>query len=181
MNPPKVLKSERRFEGKVFNLIVDEIEYPSGTRAIREIAEHPGGAVVIALNEKSEILLIRQFRYPMKEMLYELPAGKLSPNEDPQHCAARELEEETGYIAASLRKITAIYTSPGFCTERLHLYLAERLSMSSRGPRLEEGEEGLTCEWFPFRKVVDMIHKGEIMDAKTICAVLMAKPLISAD
>jgi len=110
----KTLRSEKRHAGKVFNLIVDEIEYPSGNRGIREVAEHPGGSVVVPMLDSKTVMLIRQFRYPIKDYLYELPAGKLDNGEDPARCAERELEEETGYGADSLTKLTAIYTTPGF-------------------------------------------------------------------
>lgn len=175
MDPLKTLKSERLYEGKVFNLVVDEVEYPSGNRAKREVAEHPGGAVIVALNAHHEVLLVRQFRYPMKKFLYELPAGKLSPDEDPALCAARELEEETGYIASHLEKLTSIYTSPGFCSEHLHIFLSKNVQKSDGGQKLEEGELELTSAWVPFRTVVDMIHHGEIVDSKTICGVFLAK------
>lgn len=146
MKGPVTISSRRLYDGKVFNLVVDEVEYPSGNRAIREVADHPGGAVAIPLLDSATVLLIRQFRYPTREVLYEAPAGKLDPGEDPEACARRELEEETGYKARNLEKLTAIYTSPGFCNERLHLFLASDLTKTSAGPRLEEGEVGLTVE-----------------------------------
>ena len=89
----KTLKSEKRYSGTVFNLIVDEVEYISGTRGVREVAEHPGGAVVVPLLDDGTVLLVHQYRYPLKKQLLELPAGKLDPGEDPQVCAARELEQ----------------------------------------------------------------------------------------
>jgi ADP-ribose pyrophosphatase len=171
----KVLKTEKRYTGRVFNLVIDEIEYPSGNRALREVAEHPGGSVVVPMLNDGNILMVRQFRYPMKKHLLELPAGKLDAGEDPAVCAARELEEETGYVAGSLRKLTAIYTSPGFCSELLHIYLANDLSKSPRGQQLEEGELDLTVEQIPLKHAVEMIEKGEIVDSKTICGILLAE------
>ena len=171
----KVLKTEKRYTGKVFNLVIDEIEYPSGNRALREVAEHPGGSVVVPMLNDSDILMVRQFRYPMKKHLHELPAGKLDAGEDPAVCAARELEEETGYMAGSLRKLTAIYTSPGFCSEQLHIYLATDLSKSPRGQRLEEGELDLTVEQISLKRAVEMIEKGEIVDGKSMCGILLTE------
>ena len=171
----KVLKSEKLHAGKVFSLIVDHIEYPSGNRGIREVAQHPGGAVAVPVLPNGDILLVRQFRYPIKQLLYELPAGKLNPNEDPRTCAARELEEETGYIAGSLEKLTAIYTTPGFCDELLHIYLAVDVKKSGKGQQLEEGELNLTVETVPFQKAVSMIENGEIVDGKSICGILLAQ------
>jgi ADP-ribose pyrophosphatase len=171
----KLLKSERLYEGKVFNLVVDQIEYASGNRGIREVAEHPGGAVAVPISNEGNILLVRQFRYPMKEHLYELPAGKLNAGEDPLLCAQRELEEETGYSAQAWKKLTAIYTTPGFCTEQLHIFLATGIAKTHRGQNLEEGELHLTVEEMPFQHAVSMIVRGGIVDSKTICGVLLAE------
>ena len=178
MSNPKVLRSEKKYAGKVFDLIVDEIEYPSGNKSIREVASHPGGAVVVPLLPGNEIVLVRQFRYPIQQFVYELPAGKLNPGEDPAVCARRELEEETGYTAGHWKVLTAIYTSPGFCNERLHLYLATDLRKSEGGQQLEEGEASLTVESIPLPRVIRMIEQGEIVDAKTICGVLLAERIL---
>jgi ADP-ribose pyrophosphatase len=173
----KRLKSEKRYAGKVFDLIVDEIEYPSGNRAIREVASHSGGAVIIPFIDNN-LLLIRQFRYPMNEVLYEFPAGKLNRGEDPAACARRELAEETGYEAGAIRPLGRIYTSPGFCSEILHLFLATGLSRTANGPQLEEGELGLSLEPTPVETVAAMIENGTIVDAKTICGFHLAMKAI---
>jgi ADP-ribose pyrophosphatase len=173
MNRIKTLKSEKRYAGKVFNLIVDDVEYLSGRRGVREVAEHPGGAVIVPLLSDGTVLLVQQFRYPIKKELLEFPAGKLDPGEDPQVCAARELEEETGYLAGSIRKLTAIYTTPGFCNEQLHIYLAMGLTKSPHGQRLEEGELDLIVKQIPLTEVMTMIERGEIVDGKTICGIMM--------
>jgi ADP-ribose pyrophosphatase len=174
----KVLRSEKKYHGKVFDLIVDEIEYPSGNRAIREIASHPGGGVVVPLLDNGSVILVKQFRYPIQRFIYELPAGKLNPGEDPAVCAMRELEEETGYVAGSLRKLTAIYSTPGFCNEVLHMYLATGLKKSEHGQRLEEGEMSLTLETVALSRAVEMIEAGEIIDGKTICGLLMTEKIM---
>jgi ADP-ribose pyrophosphatase len=173
MNHIKTLKSETLYSGQVFSLVVDDVEYSSGRRAIREVARHPGGAVVVPLLDDGSVLLVQQFRYPLKKELLELPAGKLDPGEDPQLCAVRELEEETGYIAGSIRKLTAIYTTPGFCSEQLHVYVAMNLTPSPRGQMLEEGEQDIVVKRFPLSEVVTMIERGEIVDGKTICGIMM--------
>ncbi len=175
MSGLKILRSEKKYTGKVFDLIVDEIEYPSGNRSVREVAAHPGGAVVVALLPDKSVLLVRQFRYPIQSYVYELPAGKLNPAEDPAVCAQRELEEETGYVAGTLQLLTSIYTTPGFCNERLHIFLAGDLEKSERGQQLEEGEATLTVELFKFDRVLEMIEKKEIVDGKTICGILMTE------
>ena len=175
MPPIKTLSSEQRYAGKIFSLVIDQVEYPSGNRGLREVASHPGGSVVVPLFEDGSILLVHQFRYPMKKHLYELPAGKLDAGEDPLVCAARELEEETGYVAGRIEKLTAIYTTPGFCNEQLHIYLATNLAASPKGQQLEEGEMDLTLRRLPLEEAVAMIEHGEIVDGKTICGVLMTE------
>lgn len=177
----RLIKSERLYNGKVFNLIVDQIEYPTGNRAIREVAEHPGGAVIVAMFPDERIILIKQYRYPLDKFLYELPAGKLNPNEDPLACASRELAEETGYHAQRWKKLTAIYTSPGFCTEQLHIFLATDLSPAHGGQTLEEGEQTLKVEVVPLSAAIEMIERGEIVDGKTICGILMAERMVNKD
>lgn len=176
----KILKSERLYVGKVFNLLVDHIQYPSGNRGIREVAEHPGGAVAVPILPNGDLLLVRQFRYPMKKYLYELPAGKLGPNEDPALCVRRELEEETGYAASSWEKLASIYTTPGFCDELLHIFLATGVKKTGKGQQLEEGELNLTVETIPFQKAVTMIERGEIVDSKSICGILLAERKLKA-
>lgn len=178
MSKLKILHSEKKYSGKVFDLIVDEVEYPSGNRSVREVASHAGGAVVVALLPRNNVILVRQFRYPIQEYVYELPAGKLNPGEDPAMCARRELEEETGYVAGTLIPLTAIYTTPGFCNERLYLYLATDLKKSEKGQQLEEGEATLTVEVFKFNRVLEMIEKKEIVDGKTICGIMLADRLL---
>ena len=173
----KTVKSERRHVGRVFNLLVDEVEYPSGNRSTREVAEHPGGAVIVPLFDDGTVMLVRQYRYPVKQDLYELPAGKLDPGELPEVCAARELQEETGYSAGSLRKLTAIFTTPGFCSEQLHLYLATGLTPSPKGQQLEEGEMDITLHRLPLDRVIAMIANGEIVDGKTICGIALTDRL----
>ncbi len=116
------------------------MEYPSGNKTIREIVEHPGGAVVVPVIEDNTILLIAQYRHPFGKEVIELPAGKLDAGEDSLHCAQRELQEETGYDAHRWEKLTSIYTMPGFCNEILHIYLARDVYPSEKGQALEEGE-----------------------------------------
>lgn len=171
----KVLHSHKLYDGRVFDLIVDEIEYDSGNRAVREVARHAGGSVVVPVMPNGTLLLIRQYRYPIHEFIYELPAGKLGPGEDPDSCARRELLEETGYVADAMTPLGSILTSPGFCTERLHLFLARGLRPEGSGQKLEEGELSLTVEPVPFTRALEMVRAGAIVDAKTICGILMAR------
>lgn len=171
----KLLQRRKIYNGKVFNLIVDDVRYPSGNTTIREVAEHPGGAVVVPLLDSGEAIMIRQHRYPIDMVLLELPAGKLFPGENPLDCAKRELEEETGYLAGSWHKLTAIYTTPGFCTEQLHIFLAQNVQRSSNGQSLEEGEFSITVETVPLHRAIQMIEREEIVDGKTICGLFLAE------
>ncbi|MBK7632547.1 MAG: NUDIX hydrolase [Ignavibacteriales bacterium] len=165
----KLLKSEIRYKGKVFDHQVDEIEYESGNRGIREIAIHPGGAVVVPVKDDGKIILVKQFRYPLQKTLIELPAGKLDKGEDPLVCATRELEEETGYKAKVIKKLGEIYTAPGYCTEILHIYSAEGLIAGNHNR--EEGELEMEILEFSSNEIETMITKGEITDAKTIIGI----------
>ncbi len=171
--PLKVLTHKVVYAGKVFNTIVDEVEYESGNKSIREVAEHPGGAVVVPVLGDGRIVFVYQYRYPFDEYLYELPAGKLEPGEPPEECAKRELEEETGYKAGSIRKLTTIYTTPGFCTEKLHIFIAKELEGGMQ--RLEEGELGLSLKYFSAEEAFDMAFKGTIIDAKTIAGLFFLR------
>lgn len=166
----KVNKSEILFRGKVFNLRVDEISYnQSGNNGIREIAVHPGGAVVIPVKDDGKIILVKQFRYPLQMWLIEFPAGKLDYNEDPLICATRELEEETGYKAKKFVKLGEILTAPGYCTEILHIYKATELVPGNHNR--EEGELGMEILEFTADQINQLIISGEITDAKTISGV----------
>jgi ADP-ribose pyrophosphatase len=171
---PKVLQSKKPFVGKVVNLRIDDVVYPDGHTATREIVEHPGGAVVLPILPDGRIILVEQYRHPAKAALFELPAGKLEPGEPPEQCALRELEEETGYTAASLIPLGSIYTSPGFCDERLHLFLAREITEHPDGQRLDPGESLLRIHAFQLKEIIDMIDAGTICDGKTISALFLA-------
>jgi len=168
-----VTKSEILFRGRVFDLQVDEIEYFSGNKGVRETAVHRGGAVIVALTKDYKIVFVNQFRYPFQKYLLELPAGKLEENEEPQTCASRELEEETGYRAGKITKLGAVASTPGFCTELLHIYLAEDLTPGSH--KREEGESGMEIHEFTLKEIDEKIKSGEIYDAKTISGIMLAK------
>jgi ADP-ribose pyrophosphatase len=168
------LKREILYRGKVFDLIVDHVRYPSGSTGIREIAHHLGGAVVVPLADDRTVLLVEQLRYPLGRRILELPAGKLFPGEDPLLAARRELEEETGWSAGRMEKLASFYTTPGFCDEELHLYLGRELRRTVQGPHREEGEHGMTVHAIPFAEAVAMAKRGKIPDGKTIVGLLLA-------
>lgn len=170
----KVTSSEIVFRGKVFDVKVDEIEYNgTGNKAVRQTAVHPGGAVVVPVKDDGKIILITQYRYPHDNVIIELPAGKLEKGEDPQVCASRELTEETGYSSNKITKLGKIFTTPGFCDEVLHIYLAENLIPGDHAR--EEGEEGIEILELTINEIDDKIRSGEIVDAKTICGITYYK------
>lgn len=165
----KIVESNIIHKGKVFDLKVDKIKYDSGNDGIREVAVHNGGAVIVPILENGNIIMVKQFRYPFDKFLLELPAGKLDLDEDPLLCARRELIEETGYRTENIIKLGAISTTPGFCTEILHIYLAKDLRAGNHDR--EEGEYGMEVYSFPLDQVKEMIMSGEIIDAKTIAGI----------
>jgi len=168
-----LLEREKKYHGKIIDLTVDHLQYPSGNKTVREIIEHPGGAVVLCVFENHDILLVKQYRHPFGGDVVELPAGKLDRGEDPLLCAQRELQEETGYQAQQWQKLSAIYTTPGFCNEVLHIYLAQDLSLHEQGQALEEGEASIQLMRLPFSSAIEMIDRGEIVDGKTIAGILL--------
>ncbi|MHB8905461.1 MAG: NUDIX hydrolase [Melioribacteraceae bacterium] len=171
-----VSKTNIVFQGKVFDVKVDEIEYNgSGNKSFRQVALHPGGAVVLPLKSDGRIILVSQYRYPHNEVLLELPAGKLEKGEDPLNCATRELTEETGYSSKKISKLGKIYTTPGFCDEILHIYLAEDLIPGDHAR--EEGEEGMEVVELTLEEAEEKIRNGKIVDAKTICGIAYFKLL----
>ena len=167
----KTLKSEEIFNGKVMKVIRDEIETADGHKSIREVVIHSGGVVIVALTKDNKILLVKQYRYPLRNTNIELPAGKLEPNENPDLAAKRELEEETGFSAGYWKSLGFINTTPGICTEKLYLYLAKDLEFKGEHP--DEGEI-IKCKQYTLDEVFNMIQKGEINDSKTICALSRA-------
>ena len=172
----KLLSSTPIYNGRLINLRVDEIENDNGVTGYREVAVHPGGAAVVAVKDDGKILMVTQFRYPIQETILELPAGKLDKSEDPAVCAARELEEETGYRSDDIIKLGEIVSTPGFCDEKLHLFLARNLKPGSKNH--EEGEYGMLTFEFTLNEIETKIRNGEIKDAKTICAIYLAKNIL---
>ncbi|HTR80716.1 MAG TPA: NUDIX hydrolase [Bacteroidota bacterium] len=174
----EVLRKEKLYNGRIVNLVVDHIRYASGNEAIREIIEHPGGSVILPVLDNDDIILVKQYRYPIEGEVIELPAGKLDAGEDPLHCAERELREETGYVAQRWTKLTAMLTTPGFCNERLHIYMAQGLSQSPQGQSLEEGEQTIQLLRLPIDEAVAMIERHEIVDGKSIAGIFMGEKLL---
>ena len=168
----KKLRRVNRYEGIVVDLTVDQIRLPNGKESFREVVEHPGGVCALPVDEDGYAYCVRQYRYAMREHLFEAPAGKLEPGEDPLKAAARELGEETGFTAGKLIPMGAYYTSPGISTEKLYLYLAVRLRRGEAHP--DEGEF-LDVVRIPYDELYERVLNGEIPDAKAAIAVLQAR------
>ena len=171
----KKLSHKDIFKGAVVHLHVDKVSLPDGSEAVREIAEHVGGAVVLPVDENGFVYLVRQFRYAMGQHILEAPAGALNSGEEPHLCAMRELSEETGFTAQNYEFLGEIYPSPGYCREVLYVYLATELKHGKA--HLDEGEF-LQTEKHKFEEIFQMALLGEIKDAKTALAVLRAAPHI---
>jgi len=171
----KTIESEVKYKGRILSVRKDKVLLPDGKEATREIIQHNGGVGVVAITDEGKILLIKQFRKPTEEVLIEIPAGKLEINEDPEACATRELEEETGKIPKSIKLLTKFYPSPGYSSEILYIYFSDQLENGK--VNLDEGEHVETFE-VTLEEALNMIKSGEIKDAKTIIGILLAKDYI---
>jgi len=174
MNAPKVLASEEIFSGRVFDVTVDTVREGDKTY-VREVVHHPGSAVILPVFEDGTVALVRQYRHPAVKYLLELPAGTLNDKERPEEGAARELEEELGVVATTLEKLCEFFISPGFCEEKMWLYLATDLTKTAQ--RLED-DEMIEVVRLPIDRALQMITDGEIEDAKTIIGLMLAAPRI---
>lgn len=164
----KTVKSTAIFKGKVIDLYVDEVELPNGKIATREIIKHPGAVAIIAMTNEGKLVLVQQYRKPLERLIYEIPAGKLDPGEDPSDCALRELQEETGYTCESMEHVVSFSTSPGFADEVLHVYFTDTLVAGARN--LDE-DEFLDNHEVTLEEALELVKTKEIFDAKTVYAV----------
>jgi len=165
----KTVSKEYKFKGEVINLRIDTVLTPGGNTATREIVEHPGGVCVVPLDEDGNVIMEWQYRRPFDRNLFEIPAGKLYPGEDPLECGKRELEEETGLCAKKYISLGKMYPTPGFCGEILHMYLALDLYEGTKNP---DEDEFIEIERVPLNVLIDKVLSGEIIDGKT-CLALM--------
>ena len=172
----KKLSSKLIYDGRILRLRVDTVELPNGKQALREVAEHPGGVAVVAIDSGGNVLTVKQYRYAFSRVMEEIPAGKLEQGEDPDEAALRELKEETGAVPERLEKLGELIVSPGAYGEVLHLYLAEGLKFGGASP---DEDEFLELVRTPFEEMVRRVTDGELADAKTVAGVLKAWALRS--
>ena len=165
------------FTGRVLTLNLERVQLPNGRVAELEIAHHPGGAAVVALDDAGRVCLLRQYRHAAGGWLTELPAGKLDGGEPPLECAQRELAEEAGVTARQWEKLGECFSSPGILTEVLHLYLARGLAPADARP---EEHEVFEASWVPLDEAVDLAARGELRDAKTLIGLLWARERLRA-
>lgn len=171
MAPVRILSSKRVLRARIFD-VMEERAAGDGFRMERRIVKHPGASVMLALDAKGRVLLIRQYRLAIRKRLWELPAGTRDPGESPLQTARRELAEETGVRARRWRKLLQFYPSPGFCTEEMSVYVAEDLTEGEAAP---EPYEKIEKRWFTWDEALEMIARGRIRDSKTIVTLLFSE------
>ena len=172
----EVVERREIFDGGFMRLEVERVRLPNGRTAELALVRHCGAVAVVPVTAEGEVILVRQYRHATGEWLLEVPAGKLDPDEAPDECVARELEEETGFRAGSIESLGPIWVTPGFCDERIWLYLATELEP---GTQALEPDEILTPVRMPWQEAIAAAHDGRIQDGKTICALLRAAAAVS--
>jgi ADP-ribose pyrophosphatase len=161
------LYSRKIFKGKILSLFKDSVELEDGRNTTREIVIHKDAACVLPVRDDN-VILIKQFRYPLSNNIIEIPAGIIEGDEDPYSAARRELKEETGYVSSNMKKIISFHSSPGFTNEKLHLFIARDII---QGEQELDTDEDIELLEISLNKSIDMIIKGDIVDAKTIIAL----------
>lgn len=173
----KKISSELKYSGVIIDVCLDRAELCDGRTVRREVAVHPGGAAILPIDDEGFCYCVRQYRYPVGTALLEAPAGKLDISEDPAACAERELSEETGFTADEIIYLGSVYSSPGFSTETIHIYLALGLHAGTSHP--DDGEF-LNVERHHIDELFAMSMSGELRDGKTLIAVMKAKAILDS-
>lgn len=166
----QTVSSETKYKGEVVSLKVDQVRFPDGTVHLREVVSHPGAVGVVPLTKESQVILIRQHRYPVGKELLEIPAGLPEKGEDPKQTVLRELKEETGCRPTELVKLSEFYLTPGYSDEYFYLFLALEVE---EGERELEADEVIALEKMTFNKAMELVRKGTIVDAKTIMGLIL--------
>ena len=164
------LSSRRIYSGKVLSLDLDDVEEPGGVQTRREVVRHSGSVAVLAIQDDGRIVLVRQYRYPVDDFVWELPAGRLDEGESPEQGAQRELQEEIGFKAGTLRRIAFFHTTPGFCDESMHVFRATGLVASKAQG---DEDERIEVRAFTLSELEEMVDRGEIREGKTLVAILL--------
>ena len=167
----RVSSSERLFDGPIFAIDRDRLTESNGMEVVRDVVRHPGGAGALPLFADGRVALVSQYRHPARAELLEIPAGRIEPGEDPELCARREVEQETGFRPGRIERLTGFYSTPGFCEEILHVFLATDLTPTRQ--QLDH-DEVLEVHFLQLEEALRMVHQGEIVDSKTIIALLLA-------
>ncbi|MDO4436504.1 MAG: NUDIX hydrolase [Coriobacteriaceae bacterium] len=165
----QILSEEQAWRGRMLDVRTAEVRLPNGRVTGRDLVRHPGAAAVVALTESGKIVLVRQYRTAIDRVTVEIPAGKLDPGEDPLECAKRELLEETGFKAGRINYLTTIATTPGFCDELIHIYMATGLTFAGANP---DDDEFVNVDLVPLSELIDAVLDGKIEDAKTVIGAL---------
>ena len=165
----KTIKTQLLHQGKQLSFKIEEIQLPNGKIVTLDAVDHPGAVAIVPIFDDDRILLVKQYRHSAGKELLELPAGTIEPGEAPDTCARRELKEETGYSAGSMKKLLKMYMAPGYSNEVIHLYLATSLKA---GTQKTEEDESITLETYGFEELLKMFEENTIEDAKTIAGVL---------
>lgn len=176
MEPEQLVSSQTVYQGKIVNVRSDTVLLPNGRQTVREVVEHAAAVVIVPIDAEDNVLLVRQYRYPTEQFILEAPAGGVDEGESPDDCAQRELQEEVGYASRNLRTMGGFWSAPGFSTEFLYAYLAKDLVPSKLSADDDEAIEVIRT---PLSNIDRLIRLGEIQDAKTIAALLMATCLFN--
>jgi len=174
----RLIVSERIFHGLVFDVERDRLIDETGAEVVREVVRHPGGAGGLPLFADDRIALVRQYRHPAGVELLEIPAGRIEPGESPAECAAREIASEVGERPGHLEMLSEFFSTPGFCEEKLHIYLATDFTQTSQNL---DDDEVIEVVYLTLTEAMRLIEKGEIVDAKTIIAILLASNRLQND
>lgn len=174
----KIIERKKMFKGNIIDVEKYTVELPNGKITTRDVVVHPGAAVIIPISQKGEVYLVKQYRTPIEKVLLELPAGKLDPGEAPEICAARELKEETGLNADCIKHVISIHSTPGFCNEVLHVFMATGLH---EGNSCADEDEFISSVKIHIGKLIEMIFNHEITDAKSIIGIMIAERIINKE
>lgn len=171
------ISSKEIYDGVLLHVFSDEVRLPNGKTSVREWVKHPGASAVVPVFDDGDVMLIKQFRYPLRKAFYEVPAGKIDEGETPEESAARELKEETGIAFDTLKALGEYHPTIGYSDEVIHLFLAQNVELTGRKED-EDEDEFIITEKLPFEEAVEMAYLGEITDGKTIAALVRAQYML---